>query len=141
VLSVAPLRLVHGADRHRGREVDVEMGAKGDGASANAVRLRGRVSTGPTERELPSGSVVVAVRLSVPRDASPMTKGSRQTVDWVDCSAWGAAQRRAASRWREGDVVEVDGALRRRSSRGAGGFTTRVEVEILGGRVVRRADA
>ena len=106
----------------------------------NAVRLRGRVSSGPEERELPSGSVVVGIRLSVPRDPSPMTRNSRQTVDWVDCSAWGAAQRRAASRWREGDVVEVEGALRRRSSRGAGGFSTRVEVEILGGRVVRRAD-
>lgn len=109
-------------------------------ASANTVRLRGRVSTGPTERELPSGSVVVGIRLSVPREASPMTTGSRQTVDWVDCSAWGAKQRRAASRWCEGDVVEIDGALRRRSSRGAGGFSTRIEVEILRGRVVRRAE-
>jgi single-strand DNA-binding protein len=107
---------------------------------SNTVTLRGRVSSGPEQRELPSGSVVVGVRLSIPREPSPMTKSSRQTVDWVDCSAWGAAQRRAASRWREGDVVEVEGALRRRSSRGAGGFTTRVEVEILGGRVVRRAD-
>ena len=84
------------------------MGASDNGTRANTVRLRGRVSAGPTERELPSGSVVVGVRLSVPRDPSPMTKGSPQTVDWVDCSAWGAAQRRAASRWREGDVVEVD---------------------------------
>ena len=110
------------------------------GVRSNVVTLRGRVSSGPEQRELPSGSVVVGVRLSIPREPSPMTKGSRQSVDWVDCSAWGAAQRRAASRWREGDVVEVEGALRRRSSRGAGGFTTRVEVEILGGRVVRRAD-
>lgn len=110
-----------------------------DHVSSNQVRLRGRISTGPTERELPSGSVVVAVRLSIPRETSPMTKSSRQTVDWVDCSAWGAAQRRTASKWREGDEVEVDGALRRRSSRGAGGFMTRVEVEILGGRLVRRA--
>ena len=108
--------------------------------SANTVRLRGRVSTGPVERELPSGTVVVGIRLSVPREASPMTKGSRQTIDWVDCSAWGATQRRAASRWSEGDVVEIDGALRRRSTRVAGGFTTRVEVEILRGRVVRRAE-
>ena len=107
---------------------------------SNAVTLRGRVSSGPEQRELPSGSVVVGFRLSIPREPSPMTKSSRQTVDWVDCSAWGAAQRRTTSRWREGDVVEVEGALRRRSSRGAAGFSTRVEVEILGGRVVRRAD-
>lgn len=111
-----------------------------DGTSSNRVRLRGRVSTGPTQRELPSGSVVVAVRLSVPREPSPMTKSSRQTVDWVDCSAWGAAQRRTTSTWREGDEVEVEGALRRRSSRGPSGFMTRVEVEVLGGRMVRRAE-
>lgn len=117
------------------------MGAATDqDASSNRVRLRGRVSTGPTQRELPSGSLVVAVRLSIPRETSPMTKGSRQSVDWVDCSAWGAAQRRTASKWREGDEVEVEGALRRRSSRGADGFMTRVEVEILGGQVVRRAE-
>jgi single-strand DNA-binding protein len=109
-------------------------------SGGNTVRLRGRVSTGPVERELPSGSKVVGVRVSIPREPSPMAKGSRQSVDWVDCSAWGAAQRRTASRWREGDVVEVEGALRRRSSRTAGGFSTRVEVEILGGRLVRRAD-
>ena len=107
--------------------------------SSNRVRLRGRVSTGPTQRELPSGSVVVAVRVSVPRDPSPMTRSSRQSVDWLDCSAWGAAQRRTASTWREGDEVEIEGALRRRSSRSAAGFMTRVEVEILRGRVVRRA--
>lgn len=106
----------------------------------NRVQLRGRVSTGPSQRELPSGSIVVGVRLSVPRDPTPMTRGSRQPVDWVDCSAWGAAQRRTASRWREGDLVEVVGALRRRSSRGPQGFSTRIEVEILGGRVLQRAD-
>ena len=106
----------------------------------NVVRLRGRLSSGPTERRLPSGSVVVGVRLSVPREPSPMTRGSRLLTDWVDCSAWGPAQRRTIGRWREGDVVEVEGALRRRSSRGPAGFVTRVEVEVLGGRLVRRAD-
>jgi single-strand DNA-binding protein len=112
-----------------------------DSEQHNSVRLRGRVCAGPTERELPSGSAVVGVRVSVPRQPSPMTKGSRQSVDWVDCSAWGAAQRRTVSKWREGDVVEVEGALRRRSSRGPAGFSTRIEVELLGGRVLRRAES
>ncbi len=111
---------------------------RADVGTGNVVRLRGKVSTAPHERELPSGSRVVGLRLSVPRERSPMTRGSRQSVDWVDCSAWGAAQRRTAARWREGDMVEVEGALRRRASRGPGGFSTRLEVEILGGRLLRR---
>src|SRR4051812_41327373 len=85
---------------------------------SNVVRLRGRVSTAPTTRELPSGTSIVVLRLSVPRDPTPMTRGSKQTADWVDCAAWGARARRAASRWAAGDVVEVEGALRRRFLRG-----------------------
>ena len=107
----------------------------------NVVLLRGRVSTAPEERCLPSGSLVVSLRLSVPRSPSPMTRGSRQGSDWVDCSAWGARARRVASGWRAGDVVEVQGALRRRFTRGAGGTSTRLEVEVLRGRLVARAEA
>ena len=111
-----------------------------DGDTHNVVRLRGRVSTPPEERRLPSGSVVVSLRLSVPRSSSPMTRGSRQSSDWVDCSAWGARVRRVVSGWRAGDVVEVEGALRRRFSRGAIGTSTRLEVEVLRGRLVTRAE-
>lgn len=105
---------------------------------ANCVVLRGRVSTAPEARELPSGTDIVTLRLSVPRAATPMTRGSRQTADWVDCSAWGGKVRRTVSGWRAGDVVEVEGALRRRFYRGGGGTATRLEVEVLGGRLIRR---
>ena len=57
--------------------------------AANRVRLRGKVSTPPEERSLPSGTTIVTLRLSVPREVTPMTDGSRQTADWVDCAAWG----------------------------------------------------
>ena len=107
--------------------------------SGNLVRLRGKVSTAPEERALPSGTTIVTLRLSVPRETSPMTEGSRQTADWVDCSAWGRKVRRSASGWRVGDLVEVEGALRRRFYRGASGTATRLEVEVLSGRVVSRA--
>ena len=112
-----------------------------DGEPTNVVRLRGRVSTPPEERELPSGTTIVTLRLSVAREPSPMTRGSRQTSDWVDCSAWGGKIRRTASRWRAGDLVEVEGALRRRFYRGPSGTATRLEVEVLSGRLVSRADA
>ena len=102
----------------------------------NQVVLRGRVSGAPTERELPSGSTVVGVRLSVRRDRTAMTKGSKQTVDWVECTAWSAAARRSVGRWAVGDLVEVEGSLRRRFPRGGG--VSRVEVEVLRGRRLAR---
>ena len=108
--------------------------------STNAVRLRGKVSTPPEERELPSGASIVTLRLSVARETSPMTEGSRQTADWIDCAAWGRKVRRTVSGWRAGDVVELEGALRRRFYRGGSGTATRLEVEVLSGRLVSRAE-
>jgi single-strand DNA-binding protein len=73
------------------------------------------------------------------RSPTPMTKGSKQGSDWMDCVAWGGRQRRRVGSWRVGDVVEVQGALRRRFYRGGTGTTMRLEVEVLSGRMVRRA--
>jgi single-strand DNA-binding protein len=117
----------------------VAHGGAQDEQPANQVWLRGRVSTPPEERVLPSGTVIVTLRVSVARESSPMATGSRQTADWVDCTAWGAKARRIAARWQAGDVVEVEGSLRRRFQRGASGTSTRLEVEMLSGRVVARA--
>jgi single-strand DNA-binding protein len=108
--------------------------------ATNVVRLRGKVSTAPEERELPSGTRIVTLRLSIGRQPSPMTSGSRQTTDWVDCSAWGGKVRRTVTGWQTGDVVEVEGALRRRFSRSEAGTSTRLEVEVLGARRLRRAE-
>ncbi len=107
--------------------------------AGNVVRLRGKVSTPPEERELPSGTCIITLRVSVPREPSPMSAGSRQTSDWVDCAAWGGKARRTVAGWRSGDLVEVEGALRRRFYRVGAGTATRLEVEILSGRVVSRA--
>lgn len=104
----------------------------------NAVELAGRVSSTPVERELPSGDRVVTFRLVMARDPSPMTKGSRQTSDWVDCAAWGGRTRRSAMSWQVGDHVEIEGALRRRFFRDGGGASTRLEVEMIAGRCVDR---
>ena len=103
----------------------------------NTVRLRGRVSTAPAERELPSGTAMTTFRISVARARSPMTAGSRQGVDWVDCAAWGSRARRSVAGWSVGDEVEVTGALRRRFFRAGDGSTTRLEVEVLTARRAR----
>ena len=106
-------------------------------ATDNTVRLHGRVSSAPVERELPSGAVITTFRLSVPRARSPMTSGSSQSSDWVDCVAWAAKTRRSVGGWTVGDQVEVTGALRRRFYRAGESASTRLEVEVLGARRAR----
>jgi len=108
----------------------------GDGAD-NTVVLRGRITSPPVERELPSGVRIATFRMSVRRAKTPMTTGSVQTSDWMDCVAWTARTRRNVAAWDVGDQVEVTGALRRRFFRGGAGASTRVEVEVLGARRVR----
>ena len=109
------------------------------GRAENRVSLTGRLSSQPLERDLPSGDRVVTFRLVVPRERTPMTAGSKQSSDWLDCAVWAGRVRRAACRWQVGDLVELEGALRRRFFRTGEGTSTRVEVEVLGGRRLGRA--
>ncbi|NUR09961.1 MAG: single-stranded DNA-binding protein [Nocardioidaceae bacterium] len=105
--------------------------------SDNTVTLRGRVSSPPTERELPSGAVITTFRLTVPRARTTMTAGSRQSSDWVDCVAWSGRSRRSVGGWQVDDRVELTGALRRRFFRVGEGPSTRLEVEVLSARRVK----
>jgi single-strand DNA-binding protein len=107
----------------------------------NEVVLGGRISGDPQVRELPSGAVMVSFRLVLARERTPMTAASKQPSDWVECSAWGARVRKQAGGWRDGDRVEVRGSLRRRFYRAGDQARTSVEVEMLAGRLVRRARA
>jgi single-strand DNA-binding protein len=103
---------------------------------ANTVCLRGRLSTEPLVRTLPSGDSVWLFRVVVPR-VGP-SRG-RQSVDALECAVWKGRVRRSVATWHAGDEVEVRGALRRRFFRTAGGSASRVEVEVDGGRLIRRA--
>ena len=78
----------------------------------NEVHLVGRVSADPVLLTLPSGDSVVSVRLVVERARPPA-----------------------------GDVVEVDGSLRRRFWRAEGVPQSRYEVELSGARRLARARA
>lgn len=91
----------------------------------NEVRLVGRVSAIPDARELPSGDVVVLLRIVVTR---PPTE-RKQQVDTIDVACWTPITRRMASRLDVDDIVEVDGALRRRFFRAGAGTQSRYEVE------------
>jgi single-strand DNA-binding protein len=105
-------------------------------ADVNEVRVVGRLAERAAERELPSGDRLVTFRLVVRR---PEGGPSRQRVDALECAAWSARVRRSAVAWRPGDVVEVTGAVRRRFYRGTAATASRVEIEVVSGRLVRRA--
>ena len=110
-------------------------------APQNDVRLVGRLAAVAEERELPSGHVVVTFRLVVDRPpaARTATGGRPVTVDTLDCAVWRAPLRRRALALQAGDVVAVDGALRRRFWRSGVGAASRYEVEAASLRRLRRA--
>ena len=72
----------------------------------NDVAVVGRISSVGEVVTLPSGSQVLSVRVVVPR--------ADGRSDVFDCSAWTAALRRKAVSWRIGDVVSIEGQMRRR---------------------------
>lgn len=120
-------------------------GGGGDSAaSRNEVVLVGRVSGEPVERELPSGDVVVSWRVVLDRPPARRSApaGVRAvTIDTVDCVSWAAGVRRTARGLSDGDVVELEGALRRRFWRAGAAANSRTEVEVESLRRLRRASA
>ena len=96
----------------------------GKSAHVNHVRIVGRLADVAQPRELPSGDTVCTLRAS---------------VDTLDCAAWPASLRRRVVAWRPGDLVEVEGAVRRRFFRSGGAVASRVEIELSAARMVRRA--
>ena len=92
----------------------------------NEVLLTGRLSAAPHERELPSGDVMVQLRVVVPR---PRTASKRLRVDTIDVACWTARTRRSALRLEAGTPVQVTGALRRRFFRAGATAVSRYEVE------------
>lgn len=106
------------------------------GEWTNEVRLVGRLAAEPQARELANGETVWLVKVSVPR--GPVRRG-KQAGDLVECAVWEPRLQRAVAKRKEGDVVEVEGAVRRRFFRAAGVTASRVEVEVSRFRVSRRA--
>ena len=105
----------------------------------NEVRLVGRLAADPQLRELPSGDSVWHLRVVVERAVSPGQEKPRQRVDSLECAVWAGRLKKQLEKWEAGDVVEVSGALRRRFFRAGGATASRVEVELTGGRIIRRA--
>ena len=109
----------------------------------NVVHMRGRVSAVDEPRELPSGDWVRTLRLVVQRAPAPARSGAKVAgaratqVDTIDVACWSASTRRMAGRLSAQEVVEVEGALRRRFFRAGGAAASRYEVEASRLRRVR----
>lgn len=88
--------------------------------SLNDVALRGWVTTVATERELPSGDLVVQFRIAITR--------AEGGVDTIDLESWSAKTRRTALTLKDGEWVEISGAIRRRFWRSAQGLANRWQV-------------
>ncbi|MDP9823945.1 single-stranded DNA-binding protein [Nocardioides massiliensis] len=110
-----------------------------DPDEACTVHLRGRVSGEPEHRVLPSGDELWTVRVVVRRPPGDVRAGG-PVSDWIGCTARSGAARRSVQSWRDGDAVEVEGALRRHYYRsGTGAALSLVEVEVARARRRRRA--
>lgn len=100
----------------------------------NYVFLRGRLATEAEEKELPSGDLMTVFRLTVSRPA-----GDRVRVDSLECVTTRARARKALTRARPGDELEVQGSLRRRFWRSPAGPASRYSVDAETVRTVRAA--
>ncbi|MDQ4084842.1 MAG: single-stranded DNA-binding protein [Actinomycetota bacterium] len=101
----------------------------------NTVSLTGRLAADPEPRELPSGDLLLTFRVVV--DRPPSADAGRRRVDAIDCAAWSGRVQRTVRSWAAGDLVSVEGHLRRRFRSSESGPTSRVEVEVTGARRAR----
>jgi len=102
-------------------------GAAPGPAHVNTVCLLGRLAADPEPRDLPSGDLLLTFRVVVDRAD---TGDTRRQVDTIDCAAWSGRVQRTVRSWSAGDVVSVEGHLRRRFRRSPAGAVSRVEVEV-----------
>jgi len=103
----------------------------------NEVRLVGRLSADPAQLTMPSGDTLWTFRLVVERTGAGERRG--QQLDTLDCAVWGGRAKRSVPTWSVGDLVEVTGAIRRRFYAAGSAKVSRYQVEVAGGRVIRRA--
>ncbi|WP_040699670.1 single-stranded DNA-binding protein [Nocardiopsis kunsanensis] len=112
-----------------------DTGAVSQAEHHNEVVVAGRITAEPRFRELPSGDHLATWRICVARHPSTRFRGRR--VDSITCVSFDKDLHEHVRGWRLGDVVDVHGALRRRTWRGVDGPRSVCEVEAVSVRFVR----
>ena len=115
------------------------MATDAEAPQRNEVCLAGRLAAPAEERAMPSGDVMATFRVVVARPPTRKAAQRAPTIDTIDCVAWRGDVRRSVLGWAAGDVVEVNGALRRRFWRAGSGAVSRTEVEVMRARRVAKA--
>lgn len=92
----------------------------------NSVHLVGRVTSTAEDVQLPSDTILTRFRIVVPR-AKPTTK---TTVDTIDLVAMKAGLQKRARNLELGDIIDVQGQIRRRFWKAGNSVASRVEIEI-----------
>lgn len=117
--------------------------ARTDRADQNLTVLQGRLSRDPEEKILPSGDVLVVLRVVVRRHGSAMQEGrANEQVDSIEVAVGPPPRRgrrrapgqaltrtvRKSATLNKGDRVRVEGHLERRFWRDGGAPRTRMQV-------------
>jgi single-strand DNA-binding protein len=102
-------------------------------AHRNEVHLVGSVSTTPEERELSDGRGAVTFRLDVRTDTD-----AGPARDSLDITVIGTRARKAALSWEVGDLVDVEGVVRRKFYRVGVGSRPFTVIEADRAKRVRR---
>lgn len=109
--------------------------AAGEEEHHNEIAVAGRITAEPRFRELPSGDHLATWRICVARHPSTRFRG--RGVDSITCVSFEEGLHEHLRGWRLGDVVDVRGALRRRTWRGTAGIRSVCEIEATSVRLVR----
>ena len=110
--------------------IDIERDSNGRYLPCNEVLLIGRVSSIAQSRELPSGDVVVEVRLVVERGKKGSRSGKKREVDTLDLAIWKARLQKRALKVEVDEWIYVEGAVRRRFWQAPHGLASRWQVEV-----------
>ncbi len=97
----------------------------------NEIILRGRLSAPAELRELPSGDTLLVFSLVVrrPPQPPPRARPREPRQDTITCVSFAKALISRSAGWRPDDVLEVEGALRRRFWRTPTGTAVAHEVD------------
>lgn len=101
----------------------------------NEVVVAGRITSEPVLRDLPSGDRIATWRICVARSADSGFRGRR--VDSITCVSFDRVLHGRIGDWCAGDVVQVSGALRRRTWQGRSGIRSVCEVEVRTAELLR----